>query len=221
MPLFSGPRVRLYAIVAIVSLTGTSPCQTAVCDTDCLTAKIVQARDYTAQYVVLAKQSFKANSPEYNQAFKLYATAYSNYGAWDAYLSSALRAGRAKKLNKDQNYNSIAAQAAQSSLAFTTYVDTNTSGDAKQVTTILASLANLGLQLWTGISQHLDQERVAAANAFDNATKWQAWNEITDGSAPKSTNTDGSTPKSTTLTTTTPQTKQPKSGSTPNKSPQP
>jgi hypothetical protein len=169
---------------------------------DATIAQIVEARDYTAQYVVLAKQAFKPSSAEYTDAFKLYADAYAKYGAWDAYVSSALRAGRSKKLTNNPDYQAIATDASHSAIAFTGYVDSNTNGQAKAVTTILASLADLGLKLWTGISTQITQQRTTAANAFDAATSWQSWAQITDGSQPKpvetkptnTTSTSGSKP---------------------------
>jgi hypothetical protein len=151
-------------------------------------AKIVKARDYTAQFVVLAKKSFKEGTPEYNQAFKLYATAYSDYGAWDAYLAEALATGRIKEkkpLPNDSQYDDLSSSATKSATAFVSYVDSNTQGQSKAVVAILSSLADLGLKLWTGISDKNTKDRTAASKRFSDATAWQSWVQITDGSAPK------------------------------------
>ena len=151
-------------------------------------AKIVKARDYTAQFVVLAKKSFKEGTPEYNQAFKLYATAYSDYGAWNAYLAEALATGRVKEkkpLPNDSQYDDLSSSATKSATTFVSYVDSNTQGQSKAVVAILSSLADLGLKLWTGISDKNTKDRTAASKRFSDATTWQSWEQVTDGSAPK------------------------------------
>jgi len=180
---------------------------TATSNIDATIAQVVRARDYTAQFVVLAKKSFKAGSPEYNQAFKLYAAAYSDYGAWDAYLASALASGRVKDkkpLPNDSHYDDLSSTATKSATVFVSYVDTNTQGASKAVVAILSSLADLGLKLWTGISAKKAQDRAALSKRFSDATVWQTWEQITDGSSPNvapsktdSKPTDNSTPKTT------------------------
>jgi hypothetical protein len=172
-------------------------------------AKIVKARDYTAQFVVLAKKSFKEGSPEYNQAFKLYAEAYSDYGAWDAYLADALATGRVKDrkpLPNDSHYDDLSSSATKGATAFVSYVDSNTQGQSKAVVSVLSSLADLGLKLWTGISDKKSKDRTAASKRFSDATAWQSWEQITDGSSPKPAADQSGTDKSKKPTSTKPNT---------------
>jgi hypothetical protein len=150
---------------------------------DATTADIVQVRTFTSQYVLLANSRFKSDSPEYAQAYKLYAKAYSNYSAWNSYLTSAIRAGRTKHLPSDPKYTGVAANASQSATAFTNYVDEQTS-QSKAVTTIITALASLGIDLWTKWSNKISADRAAAATAFATDTKWQSWNEIISGKPP-------------------------------------
>jgi hypothetical protein len=166
---------------------------------DAVIAKVVKARDYTTQFVVLAKKSFKEGTPEYNQAFKLYAAAYSDYDSWNAYLTSALAAGRVKgrtALPHDSKYDDLSAAATNSATKFVSYVDSNTPGQEKAVVTILSSLADLGLKLWTGISKKITDDRNALSKRFADATQWQSWEQISDGSAPIPKPAPTSTPKS-------------------------
>lgn len=152
-----------------------------------ITAEIVKARGLTSQMVVLANKNYAAGSDKYNRAFVLYAEAYGNYNAWAAYLTAALRAGHAKHLNNNQEYNSVANAAETSGSAFTNYVMTNTpgAGESHAITTILSSLADLGIKLWTGISKQITTQRNNSATSFCEATKWQSWQEITDPQAAK------------------------------------
>lgn len=165
---------------------------------DATVARVVKARDYTAQFVVLAKKSFKEGSPEYNQAFKLYAEAFSDYNGWNAYVASALASGRIKDkkpLPNDSNYDDISASAVKSATAFVSYVDSNTQGQSKAVVAILSQLADFGLKLWAGISTKNAQDRAAASKRFVDATTWQSWEQIKDGSVPPvATSKNESTP---------------------------
>ena len=161
--------------------SGAPPNPTSV---EGITAKIVQAGTYTSQMVVLANKTFPAGSDKYNQAFTLYAKAYSAYSAWAAYLTSSLRRGTTKHLNNNREYDGIAQDASNSGVAFTSYVETNTSGESHAVLTILSSLADLGIKLWAGISKQVTQNRNNSALAFCESTKWQSWEEITSNGTP-------------------------------------
>jgi hypothetical protein len=166
-----------------------SPGPTTPTSTEGITAAIVKARGFTSAMVVLAAKNYPEGSDKYNQAFTLYAHAYSDYTAWAAYLTTALRAGHAKHLNTNQEYDQIASTAEASSSAFTNYVTTNTPGasESHDVTTIISGLADLGLKLWTGISKQITTQRNNAATSFCESTKWQTWQELTDTNAPKET----------------------------------
>lgn len=170
--------------ISFFLLTNQSPAQQPASNTtiniDSTTADIVQARTFTSQYVLLANSRFKSDSPQYTQAYKLYAKAYSDYTAWNSYLASAIRSGRTKRLPSDPKYAKAASTASQSAAAFTNYVDVQTS-QSKAITTALTALAGLGIDLWTKWSNKISAERTAAATAFTTDTKWQSWNEIVSG----------------------------------------
>lgn len=151
---------------------------------DSTTADIVQARTLTSQYVLLANSRFNSDGPEYAQAYKLYAEAYSNYSAWNSYLTSAIRGGRTKHLPSDPKYTAVATNASRSATAFTDYVDQRT-GQSKAVTTVITALAGLGIDLWTKWSNKISADRTAAAAAFATDTKWQSWKEIVSGTPPE------------------------------------
>src|SRR5580704_16705479 len=117
-------------------------------NTASITAEIVKAREYTASFVTLAKGNLKG--PDLTEAEKLYAAAYSNYSGWDAYVETALRDGKAKKLNTDEKYQKWSDDATSTGTKFVAFVDSKT-GQSKAVVAILSSLADLGLKLWNGI----------------------------------------------------------------------
>ena len=142
-----------------------------------LTAKIVEARDYTSEFVSLAKASLDQKSADFQQARKLYAAAYSKNNAWVAYVKTSIREGNAKKLDKDSAYQKVAEDASRSAVEFTNFVNSKT-GQSKDVTTILLAFADLGLKLWKGIKDLVYQDRVNAADAFEKDTKWQPWEKI-------------------------------------------
>jgi hypothetical protein len=141
-----------------------------------ITAEIVKAREYTASYVSLAKRSLKGD--DLTQAEKLYATAYANYSGWDAYVKTALRDGKAKNLNKDDDYQKKADEASGAATKFVAFVDSKTGQQSKAILPILSSLADLGLKLWNGIKDRQTKDRAAAADAFDKDTKWSSWNDL-------------------------------------------
>jgi len=145
--------------------------------TAAVTAKIVEARDYTSEFVSLAKASLAQRPADLEQARKLYATAYSKYNAWVAYVKTSIRQGNAKKLNKDSAYQAIADDASHSAVAFTTFVNSKT-GEEKAISTILAGFADLGLKLWNGIKDRIDKDRVNAADAFEKDAQWQPWDKV-------------------------------------------
>jgi hypothetical protein len=182
-----------------------------VSDVDSTIAEIVRVRQLTAQYVVLSKSSFKQGSAEYNKAFGLYAIAYSNYSAWNAYMASALASGRIKSkkpilTDSGSEYDELSSKATKSSTEFVSYVTSNIEGESKAVTTILSSLADLGVKLWTEVSQKNAQDRAAASKRFLDATTWQSWNQITDGGQPStSTKAPESSPASPTSQSRAPQ----------------
>jgi hypothetical protein len=140
-----------------------------------ITAEIVKAREYTASYVAIAKRSLKGD--DLTQAEKLYATAYANYSGWNAYVKTALRDGKAKNLNKDEDYQKKADDASGGATKFVAFVDSKTA-QSKAILPILASLADLGLKLWNGIKDRQAKDRTAAADAFEKDTKWLSWNDI-------------------------------------------
>jgi len=142
-----------------------------------VTAKIVEARDYTSEFVSLAKASLVQKPADLGQARKLYATAFSKNNAWVAYVKTSIRQGNAKKLNKDSAYQTIADDASRSAVEFTRFVNSKT-GESKEVVTILLAFADLGLKLWNGIKDRVYNDRVNAADAFEKDTKWQPWEKI-------------------------------------------
>jgi hypothetical protein len=145
--------------------------------TAAVTAKIVEARDYTSEFVSLAKASLAQRPADLEQARKLYATAYSKNNAWVAYVKTSIRQGNAKKLNKDAAYQAIADDASRSGVEFTTFVNSKT-GQSKSISTILLGFADLGLKLWGGIKDRIDKDRVNAADAFEKDAKWQPWDKV-------------------------------------------
>jgi hypothetical protein len=176
--------LQLEASVAQPSLDSQTAAPTSV---EGVTAEIVKARGLTSQLVVLANKNYPAGSDKYNRAFILYAEAYSDYTAWAAYLTAALRVGHAKHLNNNPDYDRVATAAEASGSAFTNYVTANTpgAGESHVITTLISSLADLGIKLWTGISKQITTQRNNSATGFCEATKWQTWQEITDVQAPK------------------------------------
>jgi len=145
-----------------------------------VTAQIVRARDYTAEYVVMAKKSL-TNSSDLQKAQKLYIAAYADYNAWVAYVKTALQDGRTKNLNKDTVYQKVSSEAAASGNAFTAFVDSKT-GEPKAVSVLLSALGALGLQLWNGIKDRQQRDRATAATNFEQTTKWSPWEAITEDS---------------------------------------
>jgi hypothetical protein len=146
-----------------------------------IAARIVKARDYTSEYVVMAKQSLAKNPPDLQQAQKLYVSAYADYDAWVAYVKTALQDGKAKNLNKDTEYQKVSSEAATAGNAFTAFVDSKT-GEPKAVSAILSSLGALGLQLWNGIKDRQQKDRATAATNFEQTAKWSPWEAITEDS---------------------------------------
>jgi hypothetical protein len=148
-----------------------------------ITARIVQARDYTASYVALAKRSMATNPSDLQQAEKFYASAYADYNAWVAYVKAALQDGKTRNLSKDTDYQKIASDAASAGTTFTNFVDSKTGGPSKAVNVILSSLGALGLQLWNGIKDRRQQDRATAATNFEQETKWSPWDPSTTDAA--------------------------------------
>jgi hypothetical protein len=146
-----------------------------------ITAKIVKARDYTAEYVMMAKQSLAKSPSDLQQAQKLYALAYADYNAWVAYVKTALQDGKAKHLGTDTEYQKISSDAATAGNAFTAFVDSKT-GESKAVNVLLSSLGALGLQLWNGIKDRQQKDRATAATNFEQTTQWSLWEAITEDS---------------------------------------
>ena len=146
-----------------------------------IVAQIVKARDYTAEYVVLAKQSLAKNPSDLQQAQKLYILAYADYNAWVAYVKTGLQDGKAKHLNTDAEYQTISSYASTAGNAFTSFVDSKT-GEPKAVNVLLSSLGALGLQLWNGIKDRQQKDRATAATNFEQGTKWSPWEAITEDS---------------------------------------
>jgi len=165
-----------FACVASAMLIGFAQLALATDPTAEITAEIVKAREYTASYVVLAKHSLKGD--DLTKAEKLYAAAYANYSGWDAYVTTALRDGKAKNLNKDTDYQKKANEASGAATTFVAFVDSTTGQQSKAILPILSSLADLGLKLWNGIKDRQTKDRTAAADAFDKDTKWLSWNDI-------------------------------------------
>lgn len=146
-----------------------------------ITAKIVKARDYTAEYVMMAKQALAKSPSDLQQAQKLYALAYADYNAWVAYVKTALQDGKAKHLNTDSEYQKVSSDAGTAGNAFTNFVDSKTR-ESKAVNVLLSSLGALGLQLWNGIKDRQQTERATAATNFEQTAKWAPWEAITEAS---------------------------------------
>ena len=151
-----------------------------------ITAKIVEAREYTASFVLIAKDSLAKQPDDLTEARKQYASAYAKYSAWVAYVKTSLQQGHARNLNRDAEYLTIAADASGSATQFTSFVDSKTK-NPKAITTILASLSDLGLQLYNGIKDRRDKDRTSAANAFETDARWQPWEKVgtVDSTPPK------------------------------------
>jgi hypothetical protein len=171
--------VALVILAAVQSVYGVP--QQAADPTASITAQVVKARDYTTEYVVMAKQSLAKNPSDLQQAQKLYIRAYADYNAWVAYVKTALQDGKAKNLNKDTEYQKLSSDAAASGNMFTAFVDSKT-GQPKAVSALLSSLGALGLQLWNGIKDRQQKDRAAAATTFEQTTKWSSWEAITEES---------------------------------------
>jgi hypothetical protein len=163
--------------VASVMLFAAEKTSEAQDETPAITAKIVEARDYTESFVVLAKQALSNNPSDLQRAQILYGTAYSKYAGWVQYVKTSLQKGKAKNLPKDKNYEKVAAEATAAATDFTTFVNTKT-GQSKAVTAILSSLADLGLKLWNGIKDRIDKDRNNSADAFEKDAKWRPWQDI-------------------------------------------
>jgi hypothetical protein len=153
-------------------------------------AQIVKVRDFSSGYVSLANSNFAKGTPDYVQSQKLYIAAYSDNTAWNAYVAAAIRAGKLKHLNNDDEYQKLSDTAAKSSTVFVTYVDTKTQPQSRAVLTILSSLADLGIKLWTDVSDKITRDRELTASNFEKATKWVSWDglvaaPIAPGDSPK------------------------------------
>lgn len=179
--------------------------------TETITAKIVEAKSYTESYVLLAKENLAKNPADLLQAQKLYATAFSKYNAWVAYVKTSLEAGKSKRLGTDANYQKISTGAAAAGKEFTDFVDAKL-GESKAVTALLSSLGSLGIQLWNGIKDREDAERAAAATNFEQETKWLLWEAInansekpTPSAQPSSTKKPDASTKTISTTPTKPQ----------------
>lgn len=164
------------------------------------TAAIVKARDYTAEYVLIAKQSLAKEPADLQQAQKLYARAYADYNAWVAYVKTALQDGKDKQLGKDAEYQKISSEAGTAGSAFTAFVDSKT-GEPKAVNVLLSSLGALGLQLWNGIKDRQQKDRATAATNFEQTSKWSTWEAITEGSSKSQQPTESTKPSDSTEST--------------------
>jgi hypothetical protein len=183
--------VGLWPVVGTAQLPQAQTTATSPTSVDGTISDIVKARSYTTEFVNIAKDTFKSDSKEYLQAHKLYASAFANYSAWDAYVASAIRNGNSKKINTDPKYKKVTTDATESANTFTDYVNKNT-GQDKAITTVISALADLGIELWIKWSNKAQADRAAAATAFETATKWQNWDEIGGASEKQPTK---STPK--------------------------
>jgi hypothetical protein len=175
---------QLWLAVILISITlpilgATSPGQQdkPKDQTALITAQIVEARDYTESFVVLAKQSFAKTPADLEESQKLYASAYAKYNKWVQYVKTSLQQGQAKKLANDQDYQNIATEASGAATQFTTFVNSKT-GETKAVTVVISALADLGLKLWNGIKDRQTKDRNAAADAFEKDAKWLPWQDI-------------------------------------------
>jgi hypothetical protein len=169
--------VAIFLLCLVVS-TGVGQVRAVSTGIDGIVAQIVKARDLTSGYVSLAATSFQKGSPELLAAQKLYIAAYSDNTAWDSYVASSLRGGRARHLNSDDQYQKNADRATVSATRFVQYVDEKTNAQSKAVLTVLSSLADLGVKLWTNISDKNKKDRESAASNFENVTKWKSWDEL-------------------------------------------
>ncbi len=180
-----GIRVPI-AIFVVLSIICATQAQTQISPSTIngIIAQIVKARDFSSGYVSLASNSFAKGTPEYTQSQKLYIAAYSDNTAWNAYVAASIRAGKAKHLNNDDDYQKLADTATKSSTAFVTYVDAKTQPQSKAVLTILSSLADLGIKLWIDVSDKVTKDREVTASNFEKATKWVSWDGLVAAPAP-------------------------------------
>jgi hypothetical protein len=121
-------------------------------DVDDTTGAIACARTVASERVMLLSQRFSPNTPDYQTAVKEYGNAEGAYNAWDAYLVSAIGSGREKKLDRNPAkdvYNGYVARATTGYNEFIGYSDSKTGTPSKAVTTVISSLADLGLSVWT------------------------------------------------------------------------
>jgi len=179
-------------LVCALFFSARAHAQTSPASVNEIIAQIVKARDLSSGYVSLASSTFAKGTPDYIQSQKLYIAAYSDNTAWNAYVAAAIRAGKLKHLNNDDEYQKLSDTAAKSSTTFVTYVDTKTQPQSKAVLTILSSLADLGIKLWTDVSDKITKDRELTASNFEKATKWVSWDGLvaaptapSDSSKPK------------------------------------
>jgi midasin (ATPase involved in ribosome maturation) len=125
-----------------------------------------------------------SNTAQLNEAEALYNDAYTDYGAWNRYISDSLKDGT--ELKRDNaSYKQQSLDATNSATKFINYVDDKTS-QPKAATTLASQLFDLGFNAWTKISEMEQKKKDAAIADFTQETKWQSWNEIkVDGPCPQ------------------------------------
>jgi hypothetical protein len=159
--------------------------------------EIVENRDRCVEYVSIAKKELKGES--LMRARSLYAEAYSSNSAWVATVKTAIRDGRAKKLEADALYERTSSRAAAASKDFVEYVKAQLASPAytqpkketpavapvagsAAVALVLVPLADLGIKLWKAHNEKQLAERQVAADGFGKDASWKPWDDLGRGS---------------------------------------
>ena len=144
-------------------------------------ASIVETRELTSAYVLEVKRRFKPGQADYEHPRDLYVVAFSKHSAWIAVMTSAIRRGKTKSLEKDPTYQALSAQADASVKAFTSYIQSLKTIPKSRAAPVAALAAGLGLNVWNGIKDRKQKERDEQADRFERDTKWLPWEAIQAG----------------------------------------
>jgi hypothetical protein len=141
------------------------------------TKALVSAKTQVVGYAELAKTQFKAASPDYIQAQKLYIDAQSKYAGWLASLEEAIRQGALKDLPGDADFQKSGDAAAEAAGVFVRYVDDHTA-QSKGAFSWIGDAIDAGIKIWKEVKGEITTGRDAVANRLHTQASWPSWNAI-------------------------------------------
>lgn len=145
-------------------------------------ASLGENRQMAEDYVLQVKRKFKPDDPVHEESRRLYTAAAAKHNTWVAVVKMAIQRGKTKQLDKDRNYQSMAAQAEAANKAFMQYVE-GAKGISRPRAASVAEFAGLGVKIWSGVKEQRARDRQEQAEQFERGIRWRHWDAVQPGGA--------------------------------------